>query len=136
MTARFSHTVRVRYAECDRMGFVHHSIYWVYFEEARTEILRKLGIVYKEIEELGFLMPVRQCSIQYHKAAVYDDLITIEVELREKPSLKWDFYYKVMRGTELLTEAYTQLFFIKKDTKKPVVLPEELMAPVFEHFLQ
>ena len=55
----FIHHIRVRYAECDRMGFVHHSNYALYFEEARTEYLRSLGVNYKQLEDEGIIMPLR-----------------------------------------------------------------------------
>lgn len=64
------------------MGFVHHSVYAMYFEEARTEGLRALGIRYKELEDNGIIMPVRSMNIQFKRAAVYDDLLTIKTRLQ------------------------------------------------------
>ena len=80
----WTHKIRVRYGECDRMGFVHHSVYALYFEEARTEILRNAGITYKEMEDEGLIMPVRSMGMTFKKAAKYDDLLEIHVRIEVK----------------------------------------------------
>lgn len=126
MSSTFQHKIRVRYAECDQMGFVHHSIYALYLEEARTEILRKFGLVYSEIEKDGIIMPVRNMNFTFYKAARYDDLLTIEVSLAEKPVLRYKFNYKIYnQHNEELCEAYTELFFVRKEDFKPIKLPEK-----------
>ena len=70
-------TIRVPYADTDQMGVVYYANYLVYFEQARTEWLRSLGITYKQLESDGYYLPVSECSIKYHSSARYDDLLTI-----------------------------------------------------------
>ncbi|MDP4586583.1 MAG: acyl-CoA thioesterase, partial [Flavobacteriales bacterium] len=70
--------IRVRYSETDRMGYVYYGHYAQYFEVARVEALRNLGISYRSMEEDGIMLPVASYSIKYLKPAVYDDLLTVE----------------------------------------------------------
>ena len=120
-----SHQIRVRYAECDRMGFVHHSIYAQYFEEARTEILRKKGITYKDLEDAGIIMPVRSMKFDFKKAGRYDDLLTIEVEIVGVPEIRCIFAYRTLnQHGELLNTGETELFFVRKEDLRPIKLPE------------
>ena len=79
----FQHQVRVRYAETDKMGYVYYGNYAAYYEVARTEMLRSTGFSYKELEEMGVMMPVIDLHCQFIKAAKYDDLVTIMVYIRE-----------------------------------------------------
>ena len=123
----FSHKIRVRYAECDRMGFVHHSIYALYFEEARTEFLRNKSITYKELEDSGIIMPVREMGFKFLFAGKYDDLLTIEVTIPEAPTLRCKFEYKTYNQDGLLlNEGFTELFFVKKETMKPIRIQQDL----------
>ena len=80
-----SKTIRVRYNETDQMGVVYHGNYASYFEVARTEWLRNLGVTYKEMEENGTMLPVISLSFKFLKSAMYDDLLTISVSLRKNP---------------------------------------------------
>lgn len=124
----FNHKIRVRYAECDRMGFVHHSNYALYFEEARTEFLRNKKITYKELEDEGIIMPVRSMGFSFFYAAKYDDLLTIEVTIPENPSVRIKFTYRVFnQNSELLSEGFTELFFVHKSTMKPIRISKELL---------
>lgn len=128
----FEHKIRVRYVECDQMGFVHHSVYAIYFEEARTEVLREVGLIYSEMEKENIIMPVRKMDIIYYYAAKYDDILRIEITMDKLPLLKCDLSYKVFnQKNELLTEASMQLFFAHKLTLRPMRIPEkyqEMMA--------
>ncbi len=73
--------MRVRYAETDRMGYAYYGNYATYFEVARVEALRELGMSYRELEDSGILLPVRDLHIKYHKPAYYDDLLTIKTSI-------------------------------------------------------
>jgi acyl-CoA thioester hydrolase len=72
--------IRVRYAETDRMGYVYYGNYAQYFEVARVEMLRGLGISYKTLEDSGIMLPVLDFTIKYIKPAFYDDLLTIKTK--------------------------------------------------------
>jgi len=130
----FEHKIRVRYAECDQMQFVHHSVYATYFEEARTEVLREIGMIYSIMETEGIIMPVRQMNIKYHYAARYDDILRIVVRLKELPVLKCELEYEVYNeADQLLTTAEMQLFFANKDTLRPMRLPEKYLKIMKNH---
>ena len=69
--------LRVRYAETDRMGLLHHANYLVYFEQGRTELLRQQGITYKDLEDQGFLLVLTKVEVRYKRPARYDDVLTV-----------------------------------------------------------
>ncbi len=77
--------IRVRYAETDQMGYVYHGNYAAYFEVARTEAFRKLGISYKDMEADGVGMPVGELRTKFRRPARYDDLLTVRLLLRQPP---------------------------------------------------
>ena len=70
-------TVRVRYAETDRMGLLHHANFLVYFEQGRTELLRSLGVAYKDLEDQGYLLVITKAEVRFRSPARYDDLLTL-----------------------------------------------------------
>ena len=84
----FSHEVqvRVRYGETDQMGYLYYGNYAQYFEVGRVELIRSLGITYKELEEVhGIWLPVVSLEMRFVRPAYYDDLLTVRSELRELP---------------------------------------------------
>ncbi len=89
--------IRVRYYETDCMGFVHHSNYVRYYETARTEMLRELGMTYPELEAQGIMLPVIDVQSRYVSPAFDDDLLTVRVTLAEMPKVKMRFDYEVFR---------------------------------------
>ncbi len=124
----WTHSIRVRYGECDQMGFVHHSVYALYFEEARTEILRNRGLTYKEMEDDGLIMPVRGMSITFKKAAKYDDLLRIRVFIEGEIQVRANFHYEVYNQDNiLLCTGITEMFFVNKNTMRPMKLPEKYL---------
>lgn len=117
--------VKVRYAETDQMGVVHHGNYAQYFEIARLDWLSALGISYKSMEENGVMLPVYELNTKFLKPAVFDDELKIEVRLKELPSVKITFEYLVFNQCgDLITKAYTTLVFMDSKTKKPIRCPE------------
>lgn len=124
----YKHKVRVRYAECDKMGFVHHSIWALYFEEARTEQMREKGITYKSMEDDGLIMPVRSIQIDFKKAGRYDDLLTIEVWIPKKPEIRCIFQYNTFnQNGELLNTASTEMFYARKSDLRPIKIPQIIL---------
>jgi acyl-CoA thioester hydrolase len=89
-------TLRVRYAETDQMGIVYYSHYFVWFEVARTELLRTLGWNYRELEASGVLLPVIEASCQYRRPARYDDEIEVRTDGRLCSPVRMEFSYEVM----------------------------------------
>src|SRR3989338_2710959 len=112
--------VRVRYSETDQMGYCYYGNYAAYFEVARVEALRELGMSYKQMEEDGIAMPVLEYQIKYFKPAFYDDEIRIETIITEMPQYRIYFTYKSYNTkNELINEAKTSLVFVNKTTGKP-----------------
>src|SRR5580698_687778 len=70
-------TIRVRYAETDRMGLLHHANHLVYFEQGRTELLRSMGLSYRDLEDKGYLLVLTRLQVRYRSPARYDDLLTL-----------------------------------------------------------
>ena len=121
-------TFRVRYGETDQMGVVYHGKYADYLEIGRTEWLRQLGITYKKMEEEGIILPVIHLKIDFRKSAKYDDLLTVETKLYQRPLVKIAFDYKIYNESrELLVEAHTVLAFMNQTTMKPLKCPEYLL---------
>ena len=104
--------IRVRYYETDCMGFVHHSNYVRYYETARTEMLRELGMTYPELEAQGIMLPVIDVQSRYVSPAFDDDLLTVRVTLAEMPKVKMRFDYEVFRenGERINTGSVTLAF--------------------------
>jgi acyl-CoA thioester hydrolase len=128
--------LRVRYAETDQMGYVYHGNYAAYFEVARTESFRQLGIRYKDLEAQGVGMPVGELHTRFRRPARYDDLLTIRVmlkELAEGSRVKFEYEIRSEAG-DLLTEGYTLMVFVSTANGRPVPIPvsvREKLAPYF-----
>lgn len=123
VTYNYQH--RVRYRECDPMGVVYHAHYIDYFEAARTEALRDMGIVYKKLEDDGVQMPTIDLAVKYKQPARYDDLLEIKVILKDKPGVRIRVDYEVRRVNEetLLTTGHVTLCFMDIERKRPVLAP-------------
>jgi acyl-CoA thioester hydrolase len=132
----FETKIRVRYGETDQMSFVYYGVYAQYFEVGRVELLRSLGLSYKEIEAMGFALPVVNMNIKYKKPAFYDDELTIRTTIKELPSAKITFHYETFNEKgELLNLGEVILVFINKKTGKPCFAPEVIMNKIEEKLL-
>lgn len=123
----FTHetTLRIRYAETDKMGYVYYGNYAAFYEVARTEMLRSTGISYKELEEMGVMLPVTDLVSKYYQPARYDDLITIKTFIKEKPLVRIKFEYEIYNEDGLLLNTgYTQLVFVDISKNKPCQAPK------------
>ncbi len=106
---------RVRYAETDQMGFVHHANYLVYFEMGRVELLRARGMSYRDLEAQGYLLVVVKAHVRYLKPARYDDLLRLRTEVTRVTSARIDHRYQLFRDGELLAEGETTLACVDRD---------------------
>ena len=117
------------------MGYVYYGNYASYYEVARVESLRKLGFAYKELEDMGIMLPVLENNTKFHRPARYDELLTIKITIPEKPALKMRFLYEIFNEEDvLINSGETVLVFIKKATMKPCRMPKEmndLLSPFF-----
>jgi acyl-CoA thioester hydrolase len=121
-------TIRVRYAETDRMGLLHHASYLIYFEEARTELLRSLGMTYRALEDKGYLLVLTKVEVRYKRPAYYDDLLTIRTTVERTTSVRIDHRYEVLRDGILLAEGATTLACVDREGR-PQALPDALRPP-------
>jgi len=125
--------IRVRYGETDQMGYVYYGVYAQYFEVGRVELLRSLGVSYKKLEKSGFALPVVDFEINYKKAALYDDELTIRTTIKELPSARITFEYETYNvAKELLNVGKVILVFVDKVTKKPCLPPALIMDKLKE----
>ena len=117
---------RVRYRECDPMGVAYHTHYLDYFEEARTEALRSVGLPYKALEDGGIIMPVVEATVRYHASAYYDDLLAVETVFAEVPRVRVPIDYRVRRAGEdaVLASGRVVLCFVDPARGRPVPAPE------------
>ncbi len=125
---RHESTLRVRYSETDQMGYCYYGNFLQFFEIARVECLRAIGISYKELENNGVLLPVKDVQVDYKHPCFYDELLRIETELTEINSCRIFFAYKVFNEqTKLCTLATTTLVFLEKESKRPISCPSEIL---------
>jgi acyl-CoA thioester hydrolase len=113
--------IRVRYVECDPMNVAHHTAYPVWFEIARTDLLRRRGNAYRDLEAAGVMFVVARMSLRYHKPAKYDDDITIHCTASPSAGVKVEHSYEVRRGNDLLATGETTLVCVDREGKlKPI----------------
>ncbi len=118
--------IRVRYAECDPQGVAHHSVYAVWLEAGRTELLREQGMAYADCERRGIYFVVARMSFRFRRPARYDDVLTVEVEVARSAGIKIEHTYRILRDGELLATAETTLACVDRDGKvRPV--PDDLL---------
>lgn len=128
-------SLRVRYAETDRMGFAYYGNYATWFEVARVEALRTLGLNYRELEDEGILLPVIDFHTRYIKPAFYDDELTVKVMIPTLPGPRIVFHYEVVNAAgELLNKAETELVFLDKTTNRPTRPPKAFMDRIQPFF--
>lgn len=113
----------VRYAETDQMGIVHHSNYPIWFEAARTEFIRNLGVSYSKIEEMGLMLPLMSIHCEYLKPARYEDRVLILTKVKEYTGVRLIFSYEVLNKADGSLLARGESEHAWTDLKlKPVVL--------------
>ena len=126
-------SLRVRYGETDKMGFVYYGVYAQYYEVGRVELLRSLGLSYKSLENSGYELPVVNFTINYKKPAFYDDQIIVKTSILELPSSKIVFEYECFNTKKtLLNNGEVVLVFVNKETKNPCIAPKVLLDKIRE----
>lgn len=122
-------TVRVRYAETDKMGVVYYANYFVWFEVGRTDLLRALGWTYREMEASGVSLPVIEASCGYRQPAMYDDELQVRTRGVLVSPARIRFTYEVTRLTDQVVSAVGQTVHVALDTRgRPCRLPERVRA--------
>jgi acyl-CoA thioester hydrolase len=126
--------VRVRYGETDQMGYVYYGYYAMYYEVARVEALRQLGLTYKSLEEMGIIMPVLENHSYFIAPGRYDELLRIVTTIREKPGVRIRFAYDIYNEkNELINRGETLLAFIDRKSGRPS-RPPQVMVEVLKPF--
>ncbi len=117
--------IRVRYAECDAMGYLHHAKYWEYFELARTELLRANGFRYRDLEAGGVFFVVYKCACTYKRPIRYDDLVTVRTRIDKMSRTRIDHTYEIIRDGQVCCEASSTLACVGRDGR-PILMPDSL----------
>ncbi len=111
--------VNVRYAETDKMGIVHHSVYPIWYELARTDLSKMAGFPYSKMEEVGLMTPLVELNCKYYSPAYYDDELTVTATVSKLTPARIVFYYEVFRkaSDKPINTGYTVHAIVNKDMK-------------------
>jgi acyl-CoA thioester hydrolase len=118
-------SLRVRYAESDPMGYLHHSKYFEYFEMGRTELLRLAGFRYRDLEARGVLFVVAKLECRFLAPARYDDELALTTRIERLTRARIDHAYTLRRGNTVLCEAKSTLACVDR-TGRLILIPEEI----------
>lgn len=121
---QFKTSLYVRSYDTDFTGVVHHASYLIYFEQARNEAFREIGVVYEELDSIGCMIAITRAAQAYKAPAFYDDLLTVSTQITKFNSFFAAFEYAVTRGSDEIATGETELVFLTKN-----VSPEELPSP-------
>jgi acyl-CoA thioester hydrolase len=117
--------LRVIYGDTDQMGIVYYANYLRFFEAGRGALLRERGRSYKDIEALGFQMPVMEAHVKYVRPARYDDLIVVATRIDAVRGASVRFVYDISRGDEAIAEGTTEHACVGP-SGRPTRIPQEL----------
>lgn len=119
------HQLRVQYPETDQMGTVHHSNYLKYFETARWEYFRELGLSYADIEAAGYMLPVTRCNMHFLRTTHYDAILRVHTRITGLKGVRIWIENKLYNETnELINKTEIELAFVRKGSWKPCPPPE------------
>lgn len=131
----YEHKLRVLYGDTDQMGYVYYGNYGYYYEQARVETVRSIGLTYKEIEESGTFMPITRMNIKYIRPAYYDELLTIKTIVPQMPNRTIVFMYEVYNEKNILiNQGETHMIFINAKTNRIIVAPDFIMDKFRPYF--
>lgn len=119
----------------DKMGVMYYSRYFEVFEEARTELLRELGVTYSEMEDRGFFLPVVEAHCRYRKPALYDDILEIYCDVSEFTGVKMAIDYNVIRSDVRIAMGIT-VHAVMDSSGKLTRLPSDIAGLIKEYLLR
>ena len=124
--------VNVRYAETDKMGIVHHSVYPIWYELARTDLSKLAGFPYSKMEEEGLMTPLVELNCKYYSPAYYDDELIVTATVSKLTPARIVFYYEVFRKDQKnpINTGYTIHAIVNKDMKP--VNTKKLFPKIYE----
>lgn len=117
--------ITVRYQETDQMGIVHHSVYPIWYEVARTDFCKKMGMAYTTMENLGIMTPIYEVHSQFKAPACYDDVLQVEVSLIRLTPFRMEFTYQITKGNKLIHTGETVHVFVDSHSFKPLHLKKK-----------
>lgn len=125
----YTHLMRSRYGETDQMGYVYYGHYLEYFEVARTEMIRNLGLPYSKMEEEGIMLPVVDAAVEYKSPVYYDEEMKIEVLVYDMPAVRLSTWYRVYtaRQDEPHIIGRVTLVFTDMETRRPCRIPDNFL---------
>jgi acyl-CoA thioester hydrolase len=126
----FHTPIRVRYQETDAAGVVYYANYLVYFEVARVESLRALGMPITEVERRGVLLPAVSANCTYHSPAHVDDLLDVAMWADHVGRASFGFGYEVRRVADKAAEGATDGTLIASGSTRHAVVARDTMRPV------
>src|SRR5690625_2376 len=126
----YTHLLRSRYGETDKMGYVYYGRYLEFFEVARTEMIRSLGLPYSRMEAEGIMLPVVEAALEYRSPVHYDEEMAIRVSVFEVPQVRLVTWYEVMTDREEEPHAIGRvtLAFSDMETRRPCRAPEDFLT--------
>ncbi len=129
-------SIRVRYADTDKMQFVYNGKYLEYFEVGRTELFRSINFPYRIIESHGYQLPLIEAGLKYFSPATYDDLLLITATVNELYTAKPKVEYQIVNKEtgSLIVEGFTTHVFMKEDTRKAVRPPKFYVDALAKYF--
>lgn len=129
-------TIRVRYSETDQMGFVYYGHYAAYFEVARVEAIRALGMRYASLEaDHGIIMPVMNMQMRFLRPAGYDELLTIKTAIPRLPEQQITFASEIfLENDKLGTAGRITLCFLDAATRQRIPVPAFLTETLKPYF--
>ena len=124
--------VNVRYAETDKMGIVHHSVYPIWYELARTDLSKKVGFPYSKMEEVGLMTPLVELNCKYFSPAYYDDELIVTATVSKLTPARIVFYYEVFRkdSNKPINTGYTVHAIVSRDMKP--INTKKLFPEIYE----
>lgn len=130
----FDYLYRVIYRDTDKMGISYYANYFVWFEAARTEYFRELGLPYTECEKKGYFLPVVECSARYISSSTYDDLITVRTSVSSirRSSLRFEYLVFKDKPENLVATGFSTHVFVNADMR-PVRVPDDVRGRVTLH---
>ncbi len=128
MPSEHTLSIRVRYPECDPMGYLHHSRFLQYFEIGRIEMLRASGQSYVELERAGILFVVAKAEIRYKAPARFDDELSLTVRKVRQTHVRIDHAYELRRGTTLVADGATTIACVGRDGQL-MAIPDAIHEP-------
>jgi acyl-CoA thioester hydrolase len=126
----FSTEVKVRFAETDAQGIAHHASFLVWFEVARVEYLERFAGGYQAIRDRGFEALTTEVNVRYHRAASFDERLTIAARCVDLRGARFRFEYRVAHGDELVAEGWTAHALVDASTYRPTRVPPWLAEAI------